>query len=183
MIGITLEESSNITLYANLVVNQGHGSQIVNWGSLTGYLRVLNNTLIGNTGLYGDTSGHVRYVYNNIMSARNPVSSAGRDYTVFVDNPGYLAPHEILQTNLAAIFADPARGDYGLVRNSTAQGIGCNIASYLPPEFNGFDWDKDLDGNPWWAVRDVGAYRAHAGSKHGTVQLEEQDSLDSLAED
>jgi hypothetical protein len=163
MVGITLYNTSNTTIYANVVKNQGHGAQIAIWDSpdvhVTGYLRVLNNVLIGGSGLYGGTTGHTRYVYNNIMTGTSVVST-GRDYSLFVTSPTSLGAHESVATNLSDIFVDPNNDDWHLKPGSPAIQRGTDITPYLPAAFQSYDFGRDADGNSWGTPLDLGAYRS-----------------------
>ena len=159
MVGITLYKSSNITIYANVIKNQGHGSQIGVWDGVTGNLRVLNNVLVGGGGLFGGAANQTRYVYNNIMTGMSVVSD-GRDYTLFVTPPASLTAHESVAANLSDIFVDPNTDDWHLKPGSPAIQKGVDITPYLPAAFQSFDFGRDADGNSWGTSMDLGAYRA-----------------------
>jgi hypothetical protein len=159
MIGITLYNCSNITIYANVIKNQGHGSQIGVWDGVTGNLRVLNNVLVGGGGLFGGAANQTRYVYNNIMTGMSVVPN-GRDYTLFVTPPASLAAHESVATNLSDIFVDPNNDDWHLKPGSPAIQKGVDIMPYLPAAFQSYDFGRDADGNSWGTSMDLGAYRA-----------------------
>ncbi len=169
-VGITLSNSSNITIYANVVKNEGHGAQIAIWDTptdhVTGYLRVLNNILIGSSAIYGYPAEHIRYVYNNIMSGTS-TSATGRDYSIFVTPPNSLGPHESLVPNWYDVFVDPNKEDWHLKSASPAREMGVDVTPYLPPEFPNFDFKLDADGNPWGPVPDIGPYRAPENAGQG----------------
>ncbi len=168
---ITLQNSSNLTYFNNILYNSGGGAKIANWGGITGRVVVANNVMLGGSGLWGDVSGHERLVFNNILEGTT-FNATTHNNNIFVSaSPAPYNSKETLETSLTKLFVDPANRNYHLAANSPARGFGTNVMSYLPTStFPSFDFALDAAGTTRTGTPDAGAYQdSSTGSAHAPV--------------
>jgi len=176
---ITFEESKNITIFGNFVDAMNGGSNIDQWGGMSGTVAVINNTIVRNNRAASlnfsgtDTSNDV--VINNFIDGGGCVSGPtcltnNNIYTSlsWSQNARYgwsLSTGESVVQNLSSIYVNPT-GDFHLKQNSPGINAGISPLSYLPTsQFPSYNFAVDLDGNarPLSGAWDIGAYE-YSGS-------------------
>jgi hypothetical protein len=176
--GFTLQDSTNLYFYRNLVDAEDGGSNVNEWGGTPpvagGMIAFLNNTLVRNNRNaslnIGGVTGINYIVKNNIIDGGGTDARSHNIYTGlrWDQEPGYgwyLAEGEFVQTDLSQIFEDGANGNFRLKAGSPAINNGTNISAYLPvTSFPDVDFNKDLDGKyaPANSSYDIGAYESSA---------------------
>jgi parallel beta-helix repeat protein len=171
--GMSLQNSSNVTYYNNVVDAENEEQTFNEWpGASGGTIAVLNNIFVNNSrhvSLNLGGRGAQYIVKNNILDGY----CADAASTVWTHNlytglewcqdPDELQEGELIETDLTKIFTDPAHAVYLLTGGSPAIDAGTDISSYLPTAiFPDYDFTKDRDGNQRMqgSATDMGAYEA-----------------------
>jgi hypothetical protein len=170
MVSITIQDSSNMTVWGNLMTKSSGGAGIAIWnsgssGGTNGYVLMAHNTMI-NCGWYLEYpygSASLTF-YDNILSGTN-FPGETHDYNVFTSELTYpsdinsLAAHEVYEPNTSVVFLRPDLEDYHLKRSSPAIGGAVDLTSSLPTStFTDYDFTKDMDGKSWSGT-DIGCYK------------------------
>ena len=163
---ITMTESIDTLIDHNIVV--GSSSYVFREnGGVIGTLAFYNNVLLTRGKehyaigyVYLDTNKTTLLIRNNIVDGITPSTPAanrsGNIYTglnaYMKSSEGfYLGSGDLVQTNLAAIFAEPEAGDYRPRADGPAMGGGTNLGAPLQRDFLE---QLHLDNGPW----SIGAY-------------------------
>jgi parallel beta-helix repeat protein len=159
-VSVTMQNSSNLTYFNNILYNAGGGAKIANWGGITGKVVVAHNVLLGGQGLWGDVNGHECIVLNNVLEGE-AFGATTHSNNIFVSAPPCsYNTKEMLDTSLTHIFVDPDNRNYHLAAGSPARGLGAAIGSYLPTStFPDFNFNLDAAGKTWDATPDAGVYQ------------------------
>ncbi len=154
---ITLQNSSNITLYNNIVDIAGEIA-LSEWGGTTeGTLLIAQNTFINsseNTAITLGNNGAELAIKNNIIDGFCPPAGATTDmsnnlYTglMWCQAERYewsLETDGIIEENLSLVFNDLSAGNFLPLSNGPAIQNGADISSLLPNDvFPDFSFDKD----------------------------------------
>jgi|GEM_PF-1122251 len=165
---LTYQESNNLTFINNIFDGADHTSFVVaSWSGNTGTVNLINNTIVGSTSdysLYISAEDPASYrIKNNVIDGGGGPNSdhTHNIYTARAWNQQPFASGEFLETDLNAIFVDPANRDYRLKPGSPAIDSGTDTRAYMPVNlFPGYDFQRDIiqttrpQGTSW----DIGAY-------------------------
>jgi hypothetical protein len=159
-VSVTLQNSSNLTYFNNILYNTGGGAKIANWGGITGKVVIAHNVMLGGSALWGDVSGHQRIVFNNVLEGAT-FNATTHNNNIFVSASAIsYGSKEMLETSLTKIFVDPAHRNYHLASGSPARGFGAVVTSYLPTSvFPDFNFNLDAGGTAREGTPDAGAYQ------------------------
>lgn len=157
---ITYEQSSDL-LFCNNFVDCAYG-QVNEWGGCFGSIDWLNNTIVNHgTGTHqalsiGREASASYIVRNNIVDgiAWQPAATVTRSHNIWLGTPtGYDPPEmqegESVNSDLGAIFKDPANGIYSLAVASPAIGAAVDLSE---------QFETDIQGVERVAPWDIGAY-------------------------
>lgn len=174
--GMTIENSSNITIYNNLFDASGEGATFNEWaGTSGGTIAMLHNTFVNNSrnaSLNIGSYGANYIVKNNILDGYCPKTQTiwthnlytGLQYCQDDEYDWELEEGGIIEFDPEILFTDPGHFVYSLVTGSPAINAGTDISTYLPvAAFPDFGFNVDLAGNPriQGGTPDIGAYEYH----------------------
>jgi len=162
--GITVQESTNVTLTNNLLVGQeGQSRLLVMYGRGGGNMTVIGNTVLNSSTHSGislpkDAKNYV--VKNNLTDG----IAVGKHEGVLLENnlytgltwnmkPGQIGAGGIIEKDLAKIFADAEKGNYRLKPGSPAIDAGVDTSSVVKTDIEGTP-------RPQGKAFDIGAYEA-----------------------
>lgn len=166
--GITVQQSSGITVTNNLLVGQEGQSRllVLYGGSNSGDITVLNNTVLNSSTQSGISlpKDARRYVVRNNLTDGIGVDRKADASEITLENNLYtgltwsMSPDEIgkggiIEKDLSKLFVDPAGGDYRLRPGSPAIDAGCDVSAAVPTDIVGTQ-------RPQGAGFDIGCYEA-----------------------
>lgn len=159
-IAATIQSSSDITFLDNILLSSAY-SPIASWSGGTGYLRIINNTLItygsGSTSITigsSDSYSDCRYL-NNITSGGLGGTSCVRNNNLYTRlawfenaSSGWsFGSGEYLDSNMQTIFKDNKNLDFNLAIGSSAINRGLSRDSHFDPtRFSPINFNLDFTG-------------------------------------
>jgi hypothetical protein len=169
---LTFENTKDLTLQNNLFDAAGTDSRINEWGGMSGYVRVLNNTFVNNSAhsmlLIGLTPTASYSLINNIIDGGGPDAkqlNTTRQNNIYLGFAWYqhsmygwtMNSDELYEPTLSNIFISAQTGNWMLQPKSKARAFGKNL--------NTFGIATDITGSQrQTTVRwDAGAYNFSSG--------------------
>ena len=184
-VACTISTSKNITLYNNVFYTTGI-TGAADWGGMTGFVRIINNTIQGAGFSFGTTDKSIYTVINNIMAGGVPEGSTHFN-NAFTAPAWYMGPEdytdgEFIETDETKFFVDYANKDFDIKEGSPSINGGVDVSDYLPIAlFPDFDFDLDIGGNTrvYDNTIDLGAYE-YSGSAQEPPLYTLQSSVEGL---